>query len=255
MSVIEETNKRLKIAKEISAEIKDLVKCFFLGGSMGYGQNYSVTDKSDIDGVIICDKSKINQLSNKPYFKDQIPKKILELFKNGKINFFWVIKTIDNIEINTFIYETKNYIDFCQLNGKLIGYIPTKPQETQENYGFDRKLFTFKRNVTPIDEGFLYEKPALAENKFWGGPPRSDYYLDSYVLCQQDSFFDNLREKVWNATIKQLIREYGNSPDLDKFNILNSDFTYNKKPEKLPPEVLARVVKETKNRLLKLAPR
>jgi hypothetical protein len=109
--------------------------------------------------------------------------------------------------------------------------------------------------VTPLDEGFLYEKPALANGKFWGGPPRSDFLIGSYVLYQQANFFDEAGEKVWNAVVKQLINEHGTSLDLAKFNILNTDFSYQRKPEKLPPEVLARVVKETNNRLSKLAPK
>ncbi|MEA3248125.1 MAG: hypothetical protein U9Q73_00290 [Nanoarchaeota archaeon] len=61
-----------------------------------------------------------------------------------------------------------------------------------------------------------------------------------------------MREKVWDFILKQLIEEYGPEPDLKKYSILNSEFVYHRKPEKLPPSLIEQIEKETKERLTKL---
>jgi hypothetical protein len=244
-----ETQKRLKIAENISPQLEGIVRGVLLGGSMGYGQNYSVTKNSDIDMVIVCDEQKIRELERTPYFYGQIPKSVLRMFENRTINLFWVTKQVNSVEVNSFVYETEGFEQFCALKGRIKGYIPTKPSETQTQYGFDGNEITFNRNVTPCENGFLYEKPALVNGKFWGGPPRSDFLIGSCLLYQKDSFFDKIGEKVWDSVLRQLIKEYGPNPNLDKVNVLNTEFSYQRKPEKLPPGIAERVQEKTRRLL------
>ena len=251
MGTIEETSKRLEIAKDVSSQLEGIVQGVLLGGSMGFGQNFSVTEKSDIDMVIVCDKNRARDLESTPYFSGHVPQNVLRMFEEGTINLFWVTKEVNSVEVNSFIYETGGYERFCTLKEKIKGYIPTKPSETQTQHGFDGQEIIFKRNVTPCGDGFLYEKPALAEGKFWGGPPRNGFLIDSYILYQKGDFFNKMREKVWDSVLGQLVKEYGPHPDLDRVNILNTDFSYQRKPEKLPSSILERVKRETKDRLEK----
>jgi len=245
-NAIEETEKRLKISKNISSQLEGIVRGVLLGGSMGYGQNYSVNEKSDIDMVVVCDKGKINNLAETDYFKGQIPKKVLDIFDKRIINFFWVVKNINDIEVNTYIYDTKGFINFCLLKEKIVGYIPTKPKETQTQHRFDGSEIMFNRNVRSYDQGFIYEKPALADGKFWGGVPREDFLIGrNYILYEENKFFTLLEEKIGNAIIKQMMKEFPN-PDLGKINILNTIFYYATKSKKLPKEILEQVKRKTK---------
>jgi len=252
MDIKSETEKRLRIAKGISSQLEGIVKGVLLGGSMGFGQNFSVTDKSDIDMVVVCDKERARDLALTDYFSGEVPENVLRMFEDETINLFRVTKEVDSVEVNSFIYETQGYEKFCVLKGGIKGYIPTKPSETQGSYGFDGTLFTFQRKVTPYENGFLYEKPALAEGKFWGGPPRSDFLIGSYVLYQHNCFFKDMKEKVWDSVLNQMIKEYGENPNIDQVNILNTDFSYQRKPEKLPQGIIGKVKTETKERLKKL---
>jgi len=232
MDSIKETNKRLDISKKISSSLEGIIKGILLGGSMGFGQNISVNKKSDIDMVIVCDKNKINELNSAIYFQGEIEEETLKMFKEGTINFFWVTKMVNDVEVNSFIYETKNYTKFCLMEGGLKGYKLGRPQEIQENYGFDGSLIKFKRNVTPHNEGFIYEKPPLAGGKFFGAPPRDDFTRGTYILYQENNFFDELKEQVWDAIIERLILEHGAKLDLKKTNILESEFVYKARPGK-----------------------
>ena len=81
MGAIEETNKRLEIAKNISSQLEGIVQGVLLGGSMSFGQNFSVNEKSDIDMVVVCDKDKAKDLEKTPYFQGHIPKNVLKMFE------------------------------------------------------------------------------------------------------------------------------------------------------------------------------
>ena len=183
MDPVNETKKRLKIAERISSSLEGIAKEVLLGGSMGFGQNYSVTDKSDVDLVVVVDGSNINQLKSSWYFKGQTVPEFTELLKTQQATVFWVTRNIDGIETNAFVYETEGYVDFCLLKGGLRSIVQRKPREVQKAYGFDGQEFTFHRNVTPYKNlGFSYEKPALIDGKCWMGVPRQDFLYSGCIL-------------------------------------------------------------------------
>lgn len=104
MDTREETKKRLLIAKGISSQLEGIVRGVLLGGSMSFGQNFSVTDKSDIDMVVVCDKARARDLEKTPYFKGEVHDGVLNMFREGVINLFWVTKEVDSVEVNSFVY-------------------------------------------------------------------------------------------------------------------------------------------------------
>lgn len=245
------TQKRLKISNKISSQLEGIARGVILGGSMQYGQNYSVTDKSDIDMVVVTDNNKIDSISSLKYFKGNVPEHVKKMFKNKEINFFWVTKNVDGVEVNNFFYETKDYIDFCLLKGRgLIGYISTRPENTQKSKGFTGEVLEFDRNVKELkDGGYLYEKSVLVNRKFWGGAPRIDFMYPLKILYEENKFFTNLDKKVWGAFIEQLVKEQGRNVNLSKASILYSNWVYQNKREKLPPKIIEYIKDRTKREL------
>lgn len=252
MDPIEETTRRLIIAKDISIRLEGIVDGVMLGGSMGYGANHSVNENSDIDMSVVVSKKNFDRLMNTSYFTDTISSQVQELFYKNKINLFWITKTIDGVEVNTFVYSSKDYKEFCKLNGGIKGYINHKPRSQQSNYGFDGNLLTFDRNVRAFDEGYIYEKPALVNGKFWGGPPRQDFLYSGFVLYEKNGFFTKLEPEVWAAAVKQLVKEYGKNPDLTRYNLLNAYFTYQTARDRLPQAVISKISQRTIDELEKL---
>jgi hypothetical protein len=252
MDVIIETRKRMDLAQTITTPLKGIVEGVMLGGSMGFGQNYSVTEKSDIDLVIVCDKNYIDKLAQTPYFQSHIPYEVLTSFKQSKLNCFWVSRVLHDIEVNAFIYEPESYAQFCQLKGKLTIYSQKRPSETQTGYGFSGEILHFKRNVKSFLQGNIYEKPALVEQKYWGGVPRQDFFYSGQILYERQSFLTQLEQEVWKTTMLQLRKEYGSHPDLDKYNVLNTHWTYQRAQERLPQQVIERIRRRTQEELDKL---
>lgn len=243
------TEKRLEIARELVSEISDCTVGIMMGGSMGFGQNFSVREDSDIDLVVVCDISRVEELVAKPFFKGAISPEIIDLFKTKDINLFWNTKVIDGVEVNAFVYESTAYKDFCLLKSDLNIFIKTKPADTQSAYGFDGEKVTFDRNVREFKDGFLFTKPALANGKFWGGVPKQDFYYSGAIIHEQNDFLSEMEPAVWKATVKQLVTEYGKEVDLSKHNVLNTHFTFKNAPERLPAEVIENIRNRTKEEL------
>ena len=238
MNSFDETDKRLKIAKNITSSLKGVAKGIFLGGSMGFGQNYSVTENSDVDLVIVTTRGNVKKLSNTNFSLGKVDGGVISSFKQGKIDMFWATKHIEGVEVNSFVYEDNQYAGFCLLNNGLRLFIGAKPSETQTSYGFDGKPITFSRKVIPFKSGFVYEKPALVKGRYWGGPPRQDFFYSGQVLYQEGNFLSQLEKRIWKATLEQLVKEYGPNPDLSRFNVLNTHFTYQTARERLPPKII-----------------
>jgi len=245
MNTKEETQKRLKIAESISSQLKGIAQGVYLGGSMGYGQNYSVTDKSDIDMVIVVDSDKIDELKNTDYFKEEISEHVLELFKSKGISFFWVTKYIDGVEVNTFIYETNAYVGFCLLKNSFRGFIHSRPRDTQESHGFSGEKISFDRSVAKYNNGWLYSKKQLVDGKLLLMPPIYDFIESLQILYEQQNFITNLKKEVWKRIVQQLVNEYGLDVDLNKFSVLNSHWIYKERPKNLPEEIIQKIKERT----------
>ncbi len=252
MDAVYETKRRLDLAKRISQPLERIVDGVMLGGSMGFGQNYSVSNKSDIDMVVVLDRKKLPELMKSWYFKDHVHTKVQELFSTNDINLFWVTRIIDTIEVNAFVYDTQGYKDFCTLKNGIRGYINHKPEKTQSAYSYDGEELLFNRRIVPMSEGFIYEKPALANNCFWGGVPRQDFFYSGFILYEKNSFLKKMEKLVWTATVKQLIKEHGKHVDLSKYNILNTHFTYQTAKHRLPSRVVDKILDRTEKELKKL---
>lgn len=246
-----ETLKRLEIAKNIRLEIFEHCAAIILAGSMGFGQNYSVNSDSDIDMVVVCDKNQFKSLRKIKGFLDNVDNYALQNFDKKIIDFFWVSKLIDEIEVNIFIYDKDAYVDFCLLKKDLIGFNNKKPNDFQYGFDFKGNNLRIDRNVREFKNGFLYEKPTLIEDKFWGCVPRQDFLYSAHCLHEQDEFFKKLDSKVWEKIVEQMIKEHGSSINLEEINILNTHYTYQTTPERVPENVVFKIKERTKTEINK----
>jgi hypothetical protein len=246
------TQLRLDIMADLKVELSDCLTGIMMGGSMGFGQNFSVHDESDIDLVLVCDIDQVDALLQKPFFTDSISAEMVQLFKSSVVNLFWHTKVINGIEVNAFVYETNAYRNFCTLKSDLNIFIKSKrPADTQTQYGFDGQPIVIERNVREYEDGYLFTKPALAQGKFWGGVPRQDFFYSGEIVYEKDGFLSELGKEVWTAVIAQLVKEYGPTVDLEKYNILNSHVTYQTAPQRLPESVTSKIQDRTREEVQK----
>jgi len=63
-----ETQKRLKIVKEITPILEKFSEALILAGSVAYGKNFSVRKESDIDLIILITRDKIENILKTDFF-------------------------------------------------------------------------------------------------------------------------------------------------------------------------------------------
>lgn len=240
---------RMTIARGIAESLQDKVDGVYVGGSLGLGEDSAVTDSSDIDMVVVLDTEHLDSLLATHFFQGAISEQVATLFKNDTINLFWLTKELSAVEVNVFFYERCAFKDFCLTKGDIKGAINHQPSVEQKNYGFAGELLTFSRNPTLVSGQYFYSKPALANGRYWGGPPRQDFFYGMEVLYEKNSFFTELEPLVWQATIKRLVNEYGFDVDLNKNNILNTHYTYQTKKERFPQKIIDLITTRTREEL------
>ena len=251
MSAKSPTQIRLEIARRITGSLVGIARGVMLGGSMGFGQNFSVTNDSDIDLVVLVERDKLEALQGSWYFKSAVHKDALRLFDAEKIDFFWVTRVVDGVEVNVFVYDPDAYTRFCLLEGGLVGFLTSRPGDTQTSYGFGGEQITFDRNVQPFGEGYTYERPGLVAGKYWGGVPRQDFIYSGEILYEQDRFLSMLESASWERLVKQMVREYGSDLDLNKVSVLNTHYTYRTARHRVPGHVVEQVRTRTNEELQK----
>lgn len=240
-----ETQKRLDIIRFIKKGLEDIVECIVLGGSMGYGQNYSVAPWCDIDAVVAVDKDNICKLMKHHYFNQTVEDDVIDLFSKNKIDFFWSSRLVSGVEVDVFVYNKKSFTDFCLLKQGLRGFIKSKPNETQKAFDFEGKKVLIHRDVKPYKSGFIFTKPALNNGAYWGGVPRDDFLFMNYVVFDKNKFYSNLKKQVWKTLCNQLKKEHGPKVDVKKFNLLNSIYTYQTNRQGMPNKTIQRIQAET----------
>lgn len=248
-----ETHTRLAIVNYITKDLNKIVECVVLGGSMGYGQNYSVAPWCDINMVVVIDKANLDYLLEKPFFNQTINDETIDLFKSGKIGMFWSKRLIRGIETEVYVYEKDSFIDFCTLKKDLVAFIPYKPRLKQYAFNFSGKKIFFDRNVRSFGSGYLYDKPALANGFYWGGVPKDDFLFCGSLVYDKNDFYSDLIDEIWQSTIKQLIKEHGVNVDIKKFNVLNSMYTYQTNRLGLPKDIIEKIKQRTVLELEKAA--
>ena len=243
-----EYKKRLRIIREIVEGLRGDIEAAIVGGSVGY---HNVIAISDIDLVIVVNKNKISDLISRPYFNNKISGKVLDLFKKGGINMFWFSKKVDNVEVNTFIYNKKGFVDYCLLRGPRISYIHFNPANIYKGFRFNGEAVGVDRKVKKFEGGYIYTQPALCDGKYYGSVPRDDFFYLSHVPFEKNRFFTNLEKEVWRVVVLRLIKEFGPDVNLREANIPNSIFRYNRDKAANKKLISDTIIKKINNRTKK----
>lgn len=256
-----ETRKRLKVARKIKKLIGPLVEGIVIGGSVGFGQNYSVTKNSDIDMPVIIDPKDVEELTKTIYLKG-CDRQAIQLFTRGKIDFFWVTKQIDGVIANMFIYNQASYENFCTLKSSIKGFrriLPDSERKSMTRYGFDGKPIEVDKNLRKTRNGWVFEHPQFHNGKYFGIMSRGDLLGLGYAFYERErNYFKHLSSRTWESVINQLVKEHGMktkegvSVDLTRFNVLNTLWVVHHNPTKVPQEVLQKIEKRTREELRKI---
>jgi predicted nucleotidyltransferase len=241
-----ETKKRLDILDDITKSIKGIPEAILLGGSVAWGQNIAVRGASDIDLTIIISKENLPALAATETFINRIPKYLIDAFNNEKIDVIYLRNKVNGVDVNYFLHNPKSYSDYCKLEKSLRTFTNAfKPGGHLKGYGFDGVLRDFNVEVEEFMDGYIYPRPSLYENQYYGNPVRNDFLYSSLILEEKNSIISKADKDFWRSAIEQLKKEHGSKPDLSKTNILNTSFVYMTTPEALPKSIVEKIKERT----------
>lgn len=247
-----ETQKRLKIIKEIKPELEKFCEAVIIGGSVGYGKNFSVRKESDIDLIILINRNNADEISKSKLFTitPQIKEAII-YFKNKEVDHFSILEEINEVEIQYHFWDKFAHYkaELLQLPAPKVYNIFSKEKKRLIGLDFSGKEHFFELGDIKIcNYGIIHNYPAFFIDKecFVPKQPLSNLIADPDILFTKDNILLDNIEKIWENLTKKLIEESEGKINLDKKSILFSMYGWWNMSEESEGKIKKRIQKEIK---------
>ena len=249
IDAIKETKKRIHLAKQESEKFRDISLGIILAGSVAYSPNLNVTEKSDVDLVVIVENLK---KSIPILIEDKVEQKALQKrFFEG----YCIKEEKEGISVSTHVLSKDSFdiVSKCFVadirvyrQGEKSGIYELKGFE--ENYSYRIKNIPLTdlsgvRTIVPIS--FIFN------DRYYIGIHRDKLLSNPTTLYEQKGFVSGKIDKLWYVVVENLYDEsmrLYNSIDLNKMNVLNAL----SKKDKMSPEVVESIKDKTNFYLSKL---
>ena len=247
-----ETQKRLKIIKEIKPELENFCEAIIIGGSVGYGKNFSVRKESDVDLIILINRNNADKILKSKLFTitPQI-KEALIYFKNKEVDHFSILEKINGIEMQYHFWDKCAHYraELLQLPMPKVYNIFSKEKKKLVGVDFSGKEHFFEpKDIKKCNYGIIHDYPAFFIDKgcFIPKQPLSNLIANPDILFTKDNILLNNIEKIWeNLTIK-LIKESEEKVNLNKKSILFSMYGWWNMSKESKEKITKRTQKELK---------
>jgi len=221
-----ETRKREKIIEKIKEDLSPFVHSIIIVGSMAYGKNYSIRKDSDIDLLILVEKTHISKLLNYSLFnKDPWVKFAIKYLKEDLIQVFTIKKLIKDVKIEFHIWNKDTQYKATRIEIKKVKRLKQDKSSTAIIHkDFSGKSYFIKKNIFKFKDYFIQIYPVykIINKNFVSFEPINNMVMCPNIIFSRDKkeLLKNI-EFLWEKLTKQLIKE---NPSLDLFelNVLNS---------------------------------
>ena len=218
-----ETKKRIAIATKECDKFRDSSLAAVLTGSAAYSPNLNVTEKSDIDLVIIT--KDLKKIADTLFDKDEA-----KILRNRFFEGYCIKKEKENIPISIHILSNDSFdiISKCFVADIRI----YRPECKGGNYilkGFEGNIYNYYIKNIKLSElkGVRTIVPISFINKdrYYLGIHRDKLLSNPKIMHEKESYASRKIDKLWKVVAENLIDEscriYG-KVDLKKMNILNA---------------------------------
>lgn len=249
-----ETQRRIEALQAFIPRIQPAITSLSVTGSMATGQNYAVTEKSDIDMQITVTKDTAPKLLELNIFPKEELEKSIKAYIDGKIGQFSAAINIDTTPHECHFWDEQALIDameFKTTETKRIRSSNTSPA-IDYAFSFDGSQHEYDCPTEHIDGLFISVLPTyrIIDNKYYVCRPVTNWLSLPYIVYGKDILEKHINN-CWQIVIQKLIDESGSVVDLSKNNILNS------LPSKFKasPEAKLQILERTKKEILELGAR
>lgn len=236
----DETKRRITLAERVAEQYRDKSLGVIIAGSVAYAPNLSVTDKSDLDMVIITDDLKNSIL-------DFVPEEVAIGLRNRFFEGYCFKEDVEGVAVSTHLLSRDAFDVICKCFVSNIRVF--RPDEKPGAYilrGFDGEVYPYKIKNIPLENGFRTIVPIafINRDKYFIGIHRDKLLSSPKVLHEQEGYVTSGIDKLWRVIVENLkdesLRLQGEL-DLNRRNVLNALA----KKEKMSDDVKASIEDKT----------
>lgn len=245
----QETQRRIEALETFLPRIKPAITSLSVTGSMATGQNYAVTEKSDIDMQVTVTHLSASKLIELNIFPAEELQKSVKAYLEGKIGQFSTAINIGGIPHECHFWDEQaliNAMEFKTTETKRIRSSNNSPA-VDYAFSFDGLQNEYTCPTEKVDRLFISVLPTyrVIDNKYYLSRPVTNWLSLPYIVYGKD-ILDSHIDNCWKIAIQKLIDESGEVVDLSKNNILNS------LPSKFKtsPESKSKILERTKKEIL-----
>lgn len=220
-----ETKKRISLAERIADQFRDSSLGVVLTGSVAYAPNLNVTNKSDLDMIIVVEDLK-KSIPNS-FVSEENAKKLKNRFFEG----YCFKKETKGVPTSLHLLSRDAFDIICKCFVADIRVF--RPDSKPGSYilkAFDGRDYTYQIKNIPLEEfcgGVRTIVPISFINKdrYFIGIHRDKLLSNPKVLHEQDEYVASKIDKLWTVIVENLIDEslrLQGKINLNKRNVLNA---------------------------------
>ncbi len=250
---IEETRKRLELTQRVTAKYQGKVKGIVLVGSVAYGANEFVTDKSDVDILVVTPD--LESIVQSDFVTE---KRVKDVLKYRYFDGYSFKDNFKGVDLSIHLFEPRTFDVICGLyNGELrLFRQQAKEIGAYKLYNFEGGFYDYTIRVLTRDDGTTTIKVPMSfihEDNYHLGVHRDKLLSNPIILSEEDNYLSNVIGRLWEGTARYLrdesVRRDG-VIDLSRRNILNAL----SRKERISKQVKDMINARTVSELLKICP-
>ena len=238
-----ETAKRQALVPWIKQYFDGVALGIFIGGSLSYGADYSVSEKSDIDVQLVLDDEKLDQLALLDIYSKDDVEQALGGYKKGIYQQFSLVGEKDGVSIESHFWGKQAYIHAINYTNSDTPRLRSSITTASTDYGF-----SFDGSSDAVDfygemiDGYAvssFPSYRVVDSKLYLCRPITTI-IGGAIVIKTDSDFDSAIEECWRVTINKLRQALKNEEDkgLSLVNALPSQY-------KMSPDSKAALIAKT----------
>lgn len=241
-----ETNKRLALLEWFTQYIRSSVSGLLVTGSMSYGQNHSVTAKSDLDMQLLVNMQTVENLLKTNCFNAQELTHAIAGYRKGLYGQFSLVFEKDGVPMECHFWDEQAFINAITFKAESTKRLRTSidAPSTDYAYSFDREE-SKEDYFGEIVEGYAVgDFPSFRRvgGKLFLCRPITNM-LGLPIIQIADARLEAAIEACWMSAVKELKAASGDSPiNLDTLNIANTLPGKNKMSEAALANVRTRTI-------------
>jgi len=202
-----ETLKRKNLLPWIKEYFDDVTTGIFVGGSLSYGADYSVTPKSDIDVQLVLNDNALDTLLSLDFYHKEELEHALSGYSRGIYKQFSLVGEKDGISIESHFWNKEAFIEAINYTNSETPRLRSSITTPSTDYGF-----SFDGTSDAVDfygemiEGYPvspFPSYRTVDSKLYICRPITTI-IGGPIVLKTDSDFDSAIETCWKTTIERL---------------------------------------------------